>query len=83
MSDLGSFNKTLQPDGTIPVKIDKSFNVFNKTLSCSAHEQAKLNIDINAAVNAEVTFGVIVAGALIPPNIKELLLFSGMTSKFP
>ncbi|KAL5478586.1 hypothetical protein ACEPAI_2770 [Sanghuangporus weigelae] len=76
---LGDFNKTKSTD-LPPINIDQSFNIFNTTLSCSANEEAKLSVDVNAKLNAEVTIGTVLAGSLIPPKIKEFVLFSDVSA---
>ncbi|KAL5497716.1 hypothetical protein ACEPAH_2647 [Sanghuangporus vaninii] len=76
---LGDFNKTKSTD-LPPINIDQSFNIFNTTLSCSANEEAKLSVDVNAKLNAEVTIGAVLAGSLIPPKIKEFGLFSDVSA---
>ncbi|KAL5520933.1 hypothetical protein ACEPAF_2936 [Sanghuangporus sanghuang] len=78
-SFLGDFNKTKSTD-LPPINIDQSFNIFNTTVSCSTNEQAKLSVDVNAKLNAEVTIGAVLAGSLIPPKIKEFGLFSGVSA---
>ncbi|EJD01947.1 uncharacterized protein FOMMEDRAFT_20739 [Fomitiporia mediterranea MF3/22] len=76
---FGDFNQTKSTD-LPPINIDQKFNIFNKTLSCSAQEQAKLSVDVDAKVNAQVTIGAVLAGSIIPPKVKEFGLFSDVSA---
>ncbi|EJD01946.1 uncharacterized protein FOMMEDRAFT_108994 [Fomitiporia mediterranea MF3/22] len=77
-SFFDDFNKTKSTDLS-PINIDNKFNIFNTTLPCSAGEQARLSVDVDAKVNAQVTIGVVLAGSLTS-GVTEFGLFADVSA---
>ncbi|EPQ61342.1 hypothetical protein GLOTRDRAFT_54265 [Gloeophyllum trabeum ATCC 11539] len=71
---FNSFNKSL--DKTIPpINVNKDFNLGSSSVSCKGFD-ATFAADIDTSFNADVTYGVVAAGTIIPPKISSFMLFA-------
>ncbi|KAL0065903.1 hypothetical protein AAF712_007026 [Marasmius tenuissimus] len=66
-----------------PIELDKTFNIFDLSISCPAQGpipafDASLKADAAAKTRANVSIGVVAVGTIIPPNLSELSLFSNL-----
>lgn len=62
--------------------IDTKFNVFNTTLDCGDKGTLKLTADASIVANANVSFGLVMAGTLIPPKFDTFSMSAGMSADF-
>ncbi|THH05785.1 hypothetical protein EW145_g4539 [Phellinidium pouzarii] len=79
---INEFSKRFNDSDTknVPISVNKQFNIFNTTLSCSSNEEAKLSVDVGVQATGNVTLGFIAAGSIFPPKLTEATLFATMTA---
>lgn len=76
ISNPTSFDESTS--GSENIAFDKSVELFNATLTCSANEESTLKIDVEADVDLTVTLTFEIKGTVIPPDVSE---FVATTSK--
>ncbi|TFK47998.1 hypothetical protein OE88DRAFT_1738119 [Heliocybe sulcata] len=69
----GSFNHTTEK--TSPVTVNKDLDFPPISVSCNGFS-ASLKTDIDTNINANVTYGMTLAGTIVPPHVSEFVLFS-------
>lgn len=61
-----------------PLKLSKNFNLVDQSFNCAANGgvgvDASLKVDVDVGVDAQLAFGYIVAGTIIPPALTQLAL---------
>ncbi|KAI1787663.1 hypothetical protein LXA43DRAFT_703234 [Ganoderma leucocontextum] len=81
LKNLAQVHKTL--NGSSPISFSKDVPLFDKSISCPQNGKipgftGEATVDLNAAVNGTVHYGVAAAGTLVPPDLQEFGLFVGL-----
>ena len=77
------FNKTF--GGQLPIDVDKSFEIFNREISCPANQfvpadfTASVNVGVQAKAHALVDVKLVAAGTIHPANLSNLAIIAGAT----
>lgn len=64
------------------MNIDTKFNVFNTTINCGDKGTLKLSADATMVAHANVSFGLVAAGTLIPPKFDSFSMSAGLSADF-
>ncbi|KLO12154.1 hypothetical protein SCHPADRAFT_433397 [Schizopora paradoxa] len=64
------------------ISFDKSFVLFNDTLSCAGIEEPNLKVDVEADVDFTTSLNILAAGTLIPPAITMLEITTTIDGSF-
>lgn len=76
------FNKTF--GGQLPIDVDKSFEIFNREISCPANQfvpadfTASVNVGVQAKAHALVDVKLVAAGTIHPANLSNLAIIAGL-----
>jgi hypothetical protein len=65
-----------------PVDINTKFNVFNSSLDCGDKGKLALTVDSTTVAHANVTFGLVTAGTLVPPKFDTFSFTGGISAEF-
>jgi hypothetical protein len=74
-----SFN--VNKSSTKTIDVDKPFNLLDKTKSCPASglvpaRKVGLTVDVNAKAHADVDYGVVASGSIVPPKVNGFGIFA-------
>jgi len=59
-----------------PIEFSKTLNVLRESVQCPLDE-ASVNIDIGAEVDAQISLSVIASGSIVPPEFDEFSIITG------
>jgi hypothetical protein len=65
-----------------PVNIDTKFNVFNTSIECGDKGNLSLSVDATMVAHANVTFGLVAAGTMVPPKFDTFSISGGINMDF-
>ncbi|ETW82123.1 hypothetical protein HETIRDRAFT_236542, partial [Heterobasidion irregulare TC 32-1] len=77
-----NFNKTF--GGQLPIDVDKSFEIFNREISCPANQfvpadfTASVNVGVQAKAHALVDVKFVAAGTISHPKISNFAVIAGL-----
>ena len=74
---MGQFVRNSTSD-TIPIDVNRQFNVFNASVPCSGNDNAELSVDADVILQGGIDLGVIAQGTLIPPKFDKFGLFASV-----
>lgn len=63
-----------------PIDVQKKFSLLEKSLDCGTKGRLALSVSADTKAHAEVSFGVVVAGTLVPPKLDKFSLSSGLNA---
>ncbi|KAI0689061.1 hypothetical protein BC835DRAFT_1418822 [Cytidiella melzeri] len=74
-----SFN--VDKSSTTSLSVNKPFTLLEKTKSCPASgntpaRQVGLTVDVNAKAQAEINYGVVASGSIVPPKVNDFGIFA-------
>jgi len=70
-----SFNEN-KTQNLEPIEFSKTLNVLKENVQCSPNE-ASVNIDVGAEVDAQISLSVYASGSIIPPKLDDFGITTG------
>ncbi|OBZ79357.1 hypothetical protein A0H81_00033 [Grifola frondosa] len=79
LESFASFDKNIS--ASTPLEFSEPINLFNVSVNCTQNGlvpgfAGSVSVDLDPEIDATITYGVAVAGSLIPPSITEFGLFA-------
>ncbi|KAJ7061876.1 hypothetical protein C8F01DRAFT_1024956 [Mycena amicta] len=74
-----SFNKTNSID-LPPIQLTETFPILSASLGCTTFN-ASVSAALSTNIDTTISLGLIVAGSVIPPRVKEFSVFTGLDGK--
>ncbi|KAI0087808.1 hypothetical protein BDY19DRAFT_1042228 [Irpex rosettiformis] len=80
-SALHALSFNLDKSSTKTIDVSKPFSLLDKTKLCPASglvpsRKVGLTVDVNAKAHADINYGVVASGSIVPPKVKDFGIFA-------